>query len=66
MGHMFLIIVDSHSKWLNVHVSSIMDHFDQDVFSVFAIYELPQKVAIVTLINGPSFTSQEFSEFMQN
>ena len=64
MGHMFLIIVDSHSKWLDAHVmSSITSTKTIEILrSVFATHGLPQKIVTD---NGPSFTSQEFSEFMK-
>ena len=63
MGHMFLVIVDAHSKWLDAHVlSTITSSKTIEVLrSVFAIYGLPQ--TIVT-DNGPSFTSDEFARFM--
>jgi transposase InsO family protein len=63
MGHMFLVIVDAHSKWLDAHImSSITSSKITEVLrSVFAIHGLPQ--TIVT-DNGPSFTSDEFAQFM--
>ena len=57
MGNMFLIIVDSHSKWLDAHImSSITSTKTIKVLrSVFAIHGLPQKVVTV---NVPSFMNQ--------
>ena len=63
MGHMFLVIVDAHSKWLDAHIMSAITSLKtiEVLRSVFAIYGLPQ--TIVT-DNGPSFTSEEFAQFM--
>lgn len=63
MGHMFLVIVDAYSKWLDAHIMpSITSTKTIEVLrSVFATHGLPQ--TIVT-DNGPSFVSQEFSNFM--
>lgn len=63
MGHMFLVIVDVHSKWLDGHImSKITSSKTIEVLrSVFATYGLPQ-----TLVtdNGPLFTSDKFAQFM--
>ena len=63
MGQMFLVIVDAHSKWLDTHImSSITSSKTIEVLrTVFATHGLPQKIVTD---NGPSFTSQEFREFM--
>ena len=64
-GRYFLIIVDAHSKWVDVYHTrgtttaetiSCLQHS-------FAQFGLP--ISIVS-DNGPCFTSQEFKEFMQN
>ena len=64
MGHMFLVIQDAHSKWLDAHVmSTITSAKTIDVLRVvFATHGLPRKVVTD---NGPSFSSSEFKNFMQ-
>ena len=62
LGHLFLIIVDAHSKWLEVkRVSSTSSQVTISVLrSVFATHGIPD-----TLMsdNGSAFTSAEFKEF---
>ena len=62
MGKMFLVIVDAHSKWLDVHpVSSATSSVTITYLRcLFAIHDLPE--TIVT-DNGSVFTSAEFTEF---
>ena len=64
MGHMFLIIADAHSKWLDAHImSSITSTKTIEILrTVFATHGLPRKIVTD---NGPSFTSQEFRTFME-
>ena len=64
MGNMFLIIVDSHSKWLEVEVmSSITSEATIEKLQVlFARYGIPQQLVSD---NGLQFTSQEFTKFMK-
>ena len=64
MGHMFLVIIDAHSKWLDAHIMSSITSTKtiQVLRAVFATHGLPQKVVTD---NGPSFTSQEFQDFME-
>lgn len=60
----FLIMVDAHSKWIETHIMSnitaptTIDKLRQ----VFAVHGLPDKLVTD---NGPTFTSELFSEFMQ-
>lgn len=64
MGQMFLVMVDAHSKWIECHIMSnitapsTIDKLRQ----VFAVHGLPD-----TLVsdNGPTFTSEMFSEFTE-
>ncbi|XP_061105010.1 uncharacterized protein K02A2.6-like [Conger conger] len=64
MGQMFMIMVDAHSKWIEAHIMSnitapvTIDKLRQ----VFAIHGIPD--SLVT-DNGLTFTSELFSEFMQ-
>lgn len=64
MGLMFLVVVDSHSKWLEViPMSSTTAQKTVSVLrQLFTAYGLPEQVVSD---NGPQFVSSEFSEFMR-
>ena len=64
MGKMFLIVVDSHSKWLEVEVmSSITSEATiEKLRDLFTRYGIPQQLVSD---NGSQFTSQEFTKFMK-
>ena len=61
-GHMFLILVDAHSKWVEVKAvknatsATTIEHFR----SIFAIHGLPE---LLVTDNGATFTSAESKEF---
>lgn len=59
----FLVVIDSHSKWLEVfHMSNITSSKTIEVLrSLFASYGMPEEVVSD---NGPQFTSHEFEQFM--
>ena len=61
---MFLVIVDSHSKWLEVHVthSASSAVTIEKLQTTFAALGLPE---IIVSDNGTSFTSQEFQTFLK-
>ena len=63
MGKMFLLIVDAHSKWMDVKIMTKITASDTilELRDVFASMGLPR--AIVT-DNGPTFTSDEFRNFV--
>ncbi|XP_040355390.1 uncharacterized protein K02A2.6-like [Ixodes scapularis] len=63
-GHVFLVLVDSFSKWIEVwSMSSTTTGKTLDKLrSVFAAYGLPE---VLVSDNGPQFVSDEFSEFMR-
>ena len=63
MGHMFLVIVDVHSKWLDAHIMSSITSAKTIVTlrSVFATHGLPR---VIVTDNGSSFTSEEFKTFV--
>ena len=64
MGHMYLIMVDSHSKWIEVVVMSSITASDiilclRSIFTRFGLHE-----HIVT-DNGPTFISTKLKEFLR-
>jgi transposase InsO family protein len=60
---MFLVVVDSHSKWMDVPIMSAItsEKTIEKLRIIFANHGLPQKIVSD---NGPSFTSKEFKTFM--
>ena len=64
LNNMFLILVDSHSKWLEVFQmsSTTSTAVIQRLRTVFAQFGLP---ATIVTDNGSNFTSLEFKEFLQ-
>lgn len=63
-GHQFLVIVDSHSKWLDAHILSSISSAKtiEKLREVFATHGFPRKIVTD---NGTAFTSREFQEFMR-
>ena len=63
IGHMFLVLVDAHSKWLDTHIMSNITASvtTEKLRSIFATHGLPDTVVTD---NGPTFTSELFQEFM--
>ena len=59
LGHMFLILIDAHSKWMEVHMtkSSTSLATIEKMRSTFATLGLPEQLVTD---NGTSFTSEEF------
>jgi hypothetical protein len=59
----FLVLVDSHSKWIDVkHMSSTTaERTIDELRLIFANHGLPEEIVSD---NGPQFTSGEFSDFM--
>ena len=64
MGHMFLVIVDAHSKWLDAHIMSSITSAKtiETLRSVFATHGLPR---VIVTDNGSSITSDEFTTFVR-
>ena len=64
MGHMFLILIDAHSKWMEVYPTSsstsavTIERLKQS----FASFGLPEQLVTD---NGPAFVSDEFQQFMK-
>ena len=63
-GSNFLVIVDSHSKWMEVFLmsSTTSARTMTALRSVFAHFSLPE---VLVSDNGPQFTSAEFRTFLQ-
>ena len=61
-GKMWLLLIDSHSKWPEVfEVPKITAIKTIEILrQVFAAYGLPEQLVSD---NGPQFTSKEFAEF---
>ena len=64
MGTMFFIIVDAHSKWVEViqMSSTTSSKTITELWKLFSSYGLPDQLVSD---NGPQFTSDEFSCFMK-
>ena len=62
MGKMFLLIIDAHSKWLDVHwVSSATTETTlEKLRTTFATHGLPE---VLVSDNGSVFTSEDFKVF---
>lgn len=63
-GYMYLVVVDSHLKWLEVvPVKTTTTEKTLEVLrSLFARYGLPKQLVSD---NGPQFTAKEFAEGME-
>ena len=63
LGKMFLVVVDAHSKWLEVEIvpAATSAHTIQKLRSMFATHGLPE---LLVSDNGTAFTSVEFQEFL--
>ena len=64
MGQLFLLLVDAHSKWVEVHTvkSTSSDETIKTLKKIFATHGLPKQIVSD---NGTSFTSAEFSQFVK-
>ena len=63
-GHMFLVVVDAYSKWMEVKmVKQANSKTTISVLrSLFTTHGIPE---LLVSDNGSTFTSQEFQDFMQ-
>ena len=63
LGHMFLVLMDAHSKWLEVRIlsSTTSSVIVSTLRSIFAQFGLP---SIIVSNNGRYFTSSEFQQFL--
>ena len=62
MGKMFLLIIDAHSRWMEVEVVNMASTQNtiEHLRSMFSRFGLPQ---VMVIDNGTCFTSYEFKEF---
>ena len=62
-GKMFLVVVDAHSKWIEVSIvnSATSVVTIQKLRSMFSTHGLPR---VIVSDNGSVFTSSEFQQFM--
>ena len=63
LGHMYLVVVDAYSKWLDVQLmnSITSESTIAKLKDIFTTHGLPQKIVTD---NGPSFTSSTFKAYM--
>ena len=63
LGHMFLIVIDAHSKWLSVDIvpSTSSQTTIKKLRAIFATHGIPE---VLVSDNGSGFTSSEFKEFL--
>ena len=63
LGHMFLVLIDAHSKWLEVRLmpSTTSTAIISTLRSIFAQFGLP---SVIVTDNGRNFTSAEFEQFL--
>ena len=63
LGHMFLVLIDAHSKWLEVRLmsSTTSTALVSSLRSIFAQFGLP---SVIVTDNGRNFTSSEFEHFL--
>ena len=64
MGKMFLVVVDAHSKWMNVVTTATATSrvTIKALRSIFSTHGLPE---LLVSDNGAVFTSEEFKVFLQ-
>ena len=58
MNKMFMILVDSHSKWLKVKIMPNVT--SETTIEISASFGIPERLVSD---NGPQFSSREFVEF---
>ena len=59
LGKMFLVVVDTHSKWMEIEIVTTQATIEH-LRAMFARFGLPK---VMVTDNGTCFTSSEFAEF---
>ena len=64
LGKMFLVVVDAHSKWMEIEVvsSGTTQATVEHLRTMFARFGIPK---VIVTDNGSCFTSGEFTEFLR-
>ena len=64
-GKMFLVLIDAHSKWLEVKIvsSATSSATIEHLHSILSVHGLPE---VIVSDNGTAFTSAEFQDFMKS
>ena len=64
MGKLFLIVIDAHSKWIDVSIvnSTSAENTISRLRQLFSTHGLPEQIVSD---NAAGFTSEEFSKFVQ-
>ena len=64
LGHLYLILIDAHSKWIEVHIvsSTSSDVTIKKLAEIFSVHGIPEQIVSD---NGTAFTSQEFKSFVE-
>ena len=64
MGQMFLVLIDAHTKWMDVHIvsSATSQSTVEKMRKTFATLGLPE---MLVTDNGSVFTSSEFADFVK-
>jgi len=62
-GQMYLVVIDAHSKWMDVHImwSTTSAATIVKLREIFVTHGLPETIVNN---NGPNFTSVEFENFL--
>ena len=65
MGNMILLLVDAHSRWMEVEIvnAASTQNTIEHLRSVFARFGLPK---VMVTDNGSCFTSSDFTEFARH
>ena len=65
LGHLYLVVVDSHSKWMDVQIvsSTSSEVTIKKLSELFAVHGIPE---LIVSDNGTGFTSDEFKSFVES